>query len=292
MTLLIDGSAFLGPLWLIRNTDRWWRVAWQSPLPALSAPLSGSNRINLLQSRWSSRSLFTPEPWEVCSPPQTSRSWSSSYVVGQIALWEYYDWQLQIFRRDKQGRRGGELSKQIDYEEMSLKNCHDHVKNLWVKTGDWTNKEHMLVGSITDRLKKGRLWMRPSWFNYRKCHTHRLSPWKDFRCLLVKQTASNPGCSWSSLAIWTPYWQYELQLDFLVQVLDKPTKSETLLDLVFTTAKEINKRLRFYDCMKLILTKCMTEYKQGNLFRWSFLKSIDTAVETQKPFGTLIPGLD
>lgn len=80
--------------------------------------------------------------------------------------------------------------------------------------------------------------------------------------------------------------------NFSVQALDKPTGSEILLDLVFTNAKEIIKRLRFYDSMKLILTKCMTEYKQGNLFRWSFLKPIDTAVETQKPFGTLIPGLD
>ena len=56
----------------------------------------------------------------------------------------------RLFRRDRQGRRGGGIApyvrKWIDCEELCLRNSHDQVKSLWVIIKDWSSKGHLVAG--------------------------------------------------------------------------------------------------------------------------------------------------
>ena len=56
----------------------------------------------------------------------------------------------RLFRRDRQGRRGGGIApyvrKWIDCEELCLRNSHDQVESLWVKIKDRSRKGHLVVG--------------------------------------------------------------------------------------------------------------------------------------------------
>lgn len=60
-------------------------------------------------------------------------------AITEILLDEFCDWSVAIdgyrlSRRDSQGRRGGGIAlyvrKQIECEELSLKNCYEQVKSL------------------------------------------------------------------------------------------------------------------------------------------------------------------
>ena len=66
-----------------------------------------------------------------------------------------HDWSAAIdgyrlFRRDRQGRRGGGVAlyikKWIDCEELSLKNSQEQVESLWVRIRDRGNKGNLVVG--------------------------------------------------------------------------------------------------------------------------------------------------
>jgi len=68
---------------------------------------------------------------------------------------ESHDWSVAIdgyrlFRRDRQGRRGGGIAlyikKSIQCEELSLKNSHEQVESLWVRSNDRGNKGNLVVG--------------------------------------------------------------------------------------------------------------------------------------------------
>ena len=54
--------------------------------------------------------------------------------------WSTLTENYRLFRRDRQGRRGGRVAvyvrKWIDFEELCLRNSHDQVKSLWVKIKD------------------------------------------------------------------------------------------------------------------------------------------------------------
>ena len=56
----------------------------------------------------------------------------------------------RLFRRDRQGRRGGRVAlyvwKWIDYEELCLRNSHCQVESLWVRIRDRSSKGHLVVG--------------------------------------------------------------------------------------------------------------------------------------------------
>ena len=68
---------------------------------------------------------------------------------------ESHDWNTstedyRLFRRDRQGRRGGRVAlyvrKWIDCKELYLKNSHNQVRSLWVKIEDRSSKGHLVVG--------------------------------------------------------------------------------------------------------------------------------------------------
>jgi len=78
-------------------------------------------------------------------------------LIAIMETWwdESHDWNTliedyRLFRRDRQGRRGGRVAlyvrKWIDCEELCLRNSHDQVKSLWVKIKDWSSKGHLVVG--------------------------------------------------------------------------------------------------------------------------------------------------
>jgi len=56
----------------------------------------------------------------------------------------------RLFRRDRRGRRGGGVAlyikKALQSEELSLKNNHEQVESLWVRTGERDNKRNLVVG--------------------------------------------------------------------------------------------------------------------------------------------------
>lgn len=95
-------------------------------------------------------------------------------------------------------------------------------------------------GSTTGQLTKGTLLTRPSCFSYREHDVHRLSSrWRISTTWMsagkvTGWAASNWGHSWNLLRItsWTRY------------VLDRPTSSEVLLDLVFTNAEDLIKEVK------------------------------------------------
>ncbi|GAB0210070.1 hypothetical protein GRJ2_003472800 [Grus japonensis] len=65
----------------------------------------------------------------------------------------------RLFRRDRQGRRGGGVAlyikKWIDCEELSLKNSHEQVESLWVRIRDRGNKGNLVVSVYYRPLDQG-----------------------------------------------------------------------------------------------------------------------------------------
>ena len=56
----------------------------------------------------------------------------------------------KLFRRDRQGRRGGGIAcyikKRVEYKELSLKRRYEQVKSRWVRVRDQGNKGSLVVG--------------------------------------------------------------------------------------------------------------------------------------------------
>jgi len=68
---------------------------------------------------------------------------------------ESHDWNValdgyRLFRRDRQGKRGGgfalHIKKTLQNEELFLKNNHEQVESLWVRIGERGNKGNLVVG--------------------------------------------------------------------------------------------------------------------------------------------------
>ena len=68
---------------------------------------------------------------------------------------ESHDWNTstedyRLFRRDRQGRRGGSVAlyvrKWIDCEELYMRKRHNQVESLWVRIRDRSSKGHLVVG--------------------------------------------------------------------------------------------------------------------------------------------------
>jgi len=79
-------------------------------------------------------------------------------LIALIETWwkESRDWSVAIdgyrlFRRDREGKRGGGVAlwieKSIQCEELSLKNSHEQVKSLWVRSRDRGNKGNLVIGA-------------------------------------------------------------------------------------------------------------------------------------------------
>ncbi|KAK4806137.1 hypothetical protein QYF61_001060 [Mycteria americana] len=120
---------------------------------------------------------------------------------------ESHDWSAAIdgyrlFRREKQGRRGGGVAlyikKWIDCEELSLKNSHEQVESLWEAS---RSQDLVLLGD----------------FN------HPDICWK----------SSTASCRQSGRLLEC------IEDNFLSQVIDTPTRGDATLDLLVTNASEL-----------------------------------------------------
>lgn len=85
----------------------------------------------------------------------------------------------KVFRRDRQGRRGGRLAfcakTGIDCTELSAKGSDAQGESLWVKIGDQDNKGTSVAGVYYRPSDQGGRLMKGSLFCCRKHRAHR--PW-------------------------------------------------------------------------------------------------------------------
>jgi len=127
----------------------------------------------------------------------------------------------RLFRRDRQGRRGGGIApyvrKWIDCEELCLRNSHDQVKSLWVKIKDRSSKGHLVAG----------VCYRPSDQEEAvdKAFLLQLQEVLRSRAPVLMGDFSHPDICWDSgLAGGRPSRRFleSVQDNFLVQVIDGP----------------------------------------------------------------------
>eukprot|EP00075_Anas_platyrhynchos_P019479 XP_027308732.1 uncharacterized protein LOC101793245 [Anas platyrhynchos] len=100
------------------------------------------------------RCIYTNSKQEELEPTMLVGNYD---VVATTETWwdDSHDWSVAIdgyklFRRDRRGRRGGEVAlcfrKWIDCEELCLRNSCDQVESLWVKIKDQSSKGYLVVG--------------------------------------------------------------------------------------------------------------------------------------------------
>ena len=77
-------------------------------------------------------------------------------LVAIVGVWDdSHNWNTttegpRLFRRDRQGRKGGGVvlyvKEWIDCEELPLRNSQEQLESLWVKTRDRTHKGQLVIG--------------------------------------------------------------------------------------------------------------------------------------------------
>lgn len=124
-----------------------------------------------------------------------------------------------------------------------------------VKIKGCNNKEHLAVESTTGHLVKRSQLRRPC-----SRSTVLIGSHADFNHSDVCWESNTVGCKQSRRLLECT------ENNFLVQVLDTPTKCETLLDLVLTNAEEITKELKIRDSLSYrdyALVEFMISRKMG-----------------------------
>ncbi|KAK4813526.1 hypothetical protein QYF61_009252 [Mycteria americana] len=130
-------------------------------------------------------------------------------VITETRWDKSHDWNgandgYRLFRRDRRGRRGGGVAlyvkKQIDCEELSLKNSHEQVGSLWLQEASHS-QALILLGDFS----------------------HSDICWK----------SSTVSCRQSRRLLEC------IEDNFLSQVIDSPTRGDVLLDLLVTNTSEL-----------------------------------------------------
>lgn len=140
------------------------------------------------------------------------------------------------FRKNKEGRSEGEVApytKWIDCEELPLKNIQEQAESLWAKLEMGPMKDSWNTKSIPGCLIEGRLLTRPPCFSCKRHCIHRLSSLWGFqppRYLLEKQHGELQAVQ---------RLLESTEDNFLVQILDRLTRCEALLNLLLTSSKEM-----------------------------------------------------
>ena len=125
------------------------------------------------------------------------------------------------------------VRKWIDCEELCLRNSHDQVESLWVKIKDRSSKGHLVAG----------VCYRPSDQEEAvdKAFLLQLQEVSRSRALVLMGDFNHPDICWDSgMAGGRQSRRFleSVEDNFLVQVIDGPTRGEALLDLVLTNEEE------------------------------------------------------
>ncbi|GAB0209484.1 hypothetical protein GRJ2_003414100 [Grus japonensis] len=149
---------------------------------------------------------------------------------------ESCDWRAvidgyKLFRRDRQGRRGGGtalyVKKWIDCKQLTLKNSHEQVESLWVRIRDRGNKGNLVVSVYYRPPDQGEpideafLLQLPE----ASCST----------VLILLGSFNHPDISWKSSMASCRQSRRLLECikdNFLTQVIDSPTRGDAILDLL------------------------------------------------------------
>ena len=153
-----------------------------------------------------------------------------------------HDWSVavdgyKLFRRDRRGRRGGGVAlyvrKWIDCEELCLRNSHDQVESLWLKIKDRSSKGHPVAGVCYRPPDQGE--------SVDEAFLLQLQELLHSQALVLMGDFNHPGICWGSGTVGSRQSKRFLESvedNFLVQVIDGPTRGEALLDLVLSNVEE------------------------------------------------------
>jgi len=117
---------------------------------------------------------------------------------------ESHDWRVAIdsyrlFRRDRQGRRGGGIAlyikKWIECEELSLKDSHKQVESLWVRLRDQGNKGNLVVGVYYKPPNQGEPTDEPFFLQLQEASRLQASTTPTSAGKVAQRAVGNPGDS-------------------------------------------------------------------------------------------------
>ncbi|KAK4806906.1 hypothetical protein QYF61_012627 [Mycteria americana] len=144
----------------------------------------------------------------------------------------------RLFRRDRQGRRGGGVAlyvkKWIECEELSLKNSHEQVESLWVRIRDRGNKGNLVVGVSYRPPDQGE--------PIDEAFLLQLQEASHSQALVLLGDFNHPDICWKSSTASCRQSRRLLQCiedNFLSQVIDSPTRGDAIPDLLATNASEL-----------------------------------------------------
>ncbi|XP_035169883.1 uncharacterized protein LOC118159406, partial [Oxyura jamaicensis] len=164
-----------------------------------------------------------------------------------------HDWSVavdgyKLFRRDRRGRRGGGVAlyvrKWIDCEELCLRNSHDQVESLWVKIKDLSSKVYLVVGVCYRPPDQGE--------SVDEAFLLQLQELSCSQALILMEDFNHPDICWGSGTAGSRQSRRFLEFvedNFLVQVIDGPTRGEALLDQVLANVEESIREVKTGGCL-------------------------------------------
>jgi len=144
-----------------------------------------------------------------------------------------------MFRRDRRGKRGGDIAlyikKRIQCEELFLKNTHDQVKSLWVGIRDRSNKGNLVVGVYCRPSDQGEPIDQACFLQLQKA--------SHLQSLVLLGDFNQTDLYWKSSTVRGRQSRRILECiekHFLCQVIDTPTQADAILDLTLSASELIS----------------------------------------------------
>jgi len=137
----------------------------------------------------------------------------------------------RLFRRDRQGKRGGGLAlyikKSIQCEELFMKNSHMQVESLWVRIRDRGNKGNTVAGVYCRLLDQGEPTDETFFLQLQKASCS--------QSLILLGDFNHPDNCWRNNMVSCRQSRRFLECiedNFLSQVIDTPIRRNTSLGCI------------------------------------------------------------